>query len=51
VGVAVDGFSLFRFTYFCLAVTNWVVLPALALLLGALHFINESLAQKTQSTT
>jgi hypothetical protein len=51
VGVAVDGFSLFRFTYFCLAVTNWVVLPALALLLGALHFLNESLAQKTQSTT
>jgi hypothetical protein len=41
-GLAVDGFSLFRFTYFCLAVTNWVVLPALALLLGTLPFLRES---------
>jgi hypothetical protein len=51
VGLAVDGFSLFRFTYFCLAVTNWVVLPALSLLLGALPFLSESPAQTTYRTT
>jgi hypothetical protein len=51
VGLAVDGFSLFRFTYFCLAVTNWVVLPALALLIGALPFLRESSALTMQSTT
>jgi hypothetical protein len=51
VGLAVDGFSLVRFSYFCLAVTNWVVLPALAWLLGALPFLRESSPLTTRSTT
>jgi hypothetical protein len=42
LGLAVDGFSLFRFTYFCLAVTNWVVLPACALFTGTLPFLRET---------
>ena len=50
-GLAVDGFSLFRFAYFCLAVTNWVVLPALALLFGALPFLGGSPALTMRSTT
>ena len=51
VGLAVDGFSLFRFTYFCLAVTNWAVLPAFASLLGARPFLREPSALTTRSTT
>jgi hypothetical protein len=33
-GLAVDGFSMFRLFYFVLAIANWVILPACALLLG-----------------
>ncbi len=50
VGLAVDGFSLFRLAYFCLSVTNWVVLPAFALLLGALPFLRESSTDSEQRT-
>ena len=42
VGLAVDGFSLFRLAYFCLAVTNWVILPGAALFAGAVPFLRES---------
>jgi hypothetical protein len=38
-GLAVDGFSMFRLFYFVLAIANWVILPACALLLGALPFL------------
>jgi len=42
VGLALDGFSMFRLFYFALALANWVVLPAFALLLGAAPFLRET---------
>lgn len=40
-GLAIDGFSLLRLAYFGLALVNWVVIPGLALLIGALLFLGE----------
>jgi hypothetical protein len=40
-GLAIDGLSLLRLGYFGLAVVNWVAIPGLALLLGALPFLKE----------
>jgi hypothetical protein len=41
VGLAIDGFSLLRLGYFGLAVVNWVAIPGLALLLGAMPFLRQ----------
>ncbi len=49
-GLAIDGVSFFRLVLFGIGVTNWVVLPALALLLGALPFLRESPGLTTRST-
>lgn len=48
-GLAVDGVSLLRLGYFGLGIANWVVIPGLALLLGALPFLHESTAPGTYS--
>ncbi|MGD1076727.1 MAG: hypothetical protein ABR881_00265 [Candidatus Sulfotelmatobacter sp.] len=40
--LAIDGFSALRLAYFGLAVANWVAIPGLALLLGALPFLREA---------
>jgi hypothetical protein len=41
-GLAIDGFDFFRLVGFGLGVVNWVVVPAVALLLGALPFVSPS---------
>jgi len=41
-GLAIDGFDFFRLVGFGLGVVNWVVIPAVALLLGALPFVSSS---------
>ncbi len=41
-GLAVEGFSMFRLFYFVLAVTNWVALPGVALLVGAMPFLRNT---------
>lgn len=38
-GLAVDGFTFFRLIHFGIGLTNWVALPAVALLLGAAPFL------------
>jgi len=40
-GLAVDGFSFFRLVAFGMGLTNWVVVPGLALLLGTLPFLRD----------
>ena len=40
--LVVDGFSFLRFVYFAFLLMNWVAIPGLALLLGALPFLGES---------
>ena len=40
-GLAIDGFDFFRLVGFGLGVVNWVVIPAVALLLGALPFVSQ----------
>ncbi len=40
-GLAIDGFSFLRFVYFGIGLINWVLLPALALFLGAAPFLRE----------
>ena len=37
-----DGFSWFRVVYFAVAIVNWVVIPAAALLFGAAPFLRHS---------
>jgi hypothetical protein len=51
LGLAIDGLSLLRLGYFALAVVNWVAIPGLALLLGALPFLHESPVPETQRST
>jgi hypothetical protein len=41
-GLAIDGVSFFRLVSFGLGLANWVALPAVALLLGALPFLRAS---------
>ena len=43
--------SDFPFAYFGLTIFNWVLLPALALLIGTLPFLRESPALGARSTT
>jgi hypothetical protein len=40
-GLAIDGFAFFRLVMFGVCLTNWVLLPALALFLGAIPFLRE----------
>ena len=42
LAMAVDRFLWFRLTYFAVAVVNWVVIPGLALLLGAAPFLRDA---------
>lgn len=41
-GLVIDGFDFFRLVGFGLGVVNWVVIPAIALLLGALPFLSQA---------
>jgi hypothetical protein len=41
-GLAIDGFSFFRLVHFGIGLANWVALPGLALLVGALPFLKSS---------
>jgi hypothetical protein len=41
-GLAIDGFAFLRLVGFGLGAVNWVVLPAIALLLGALPFLGQA---------
>jgi len=41
-GLVIDGFDFFRLLGFGLGVVNWVVIPAFALLVGALPFVSQS---------
>jgi hypothetical protein len=41
LALAHDGISRFRFFAFSLALVNWAVLPASALLIGALPFVKK----------
>jgi len=40
-GLALDGLSFFRLVRFGIGVTNWVLLPALSLLIGVIPFLRE----------
>lgn len=40
-GLAIDGFTFFRLIHFGIGLTNWVALPAVALLLGTAPFLHE----------
>jgi len=40
-GLALHGFSFFRMVRFGIGVTNWVLLPALSLLVGVIPFLRE----------
>lgn len=44
-GVAIDGFHFFQLVSFGLMLLNWVVLPALALLIGELPFLQPKLRE------
>ena len=44
--LAIDGFSAMRFVYFGIGVANWVVIPGLALLVGALPFLRGAKAHQ-----
>jgi len=46
--VAVDGFSSLLIASFGVGLTNWVALPALALLIGALPFLHENRVAETR---
>ena len=41
-GLAIDGFHYFRLVAFGVGVTNWVVIPAMALAIGTAPFLRES---------
>ncbi len=43
--LAIDGFRLFRLVGFALGLTNWVLIPAGVLLLGALPFLRPRAAE------
>ena len=41
-GLAIDGFAFFRLVLFGIGLINWVLLPGVALLLGAAPFLRET---------
>lgn len=47
-GLAIDGLDFFRLVAFGLCLINWVAIPALALLLGALPFLRDSNLREVQ---
>ncbi len=49
-GIAIDGFHFFQLVSFGLMVINWVALPAVALLLGALPFLHQE-RQRSEATS
>jgi hypothetical protein len=48
-GLAIDGFHFFRLVAFGLGLINWVVIPAAALLIGAVPFLRDSMPVSSQS--
>jgi hypothetical protein len=50
-GLALDGLHFFILVGFGMGIANWVALPALALLIGALPFRHEPPVPETGSTT
>ena len=48
-GLAIDGLDFFRLVAFGLGLANWVVLPGVALLVGALPFVAGDLRQEANS--
>jgi len=48
-GLAIDGLSFFRLVAFGLGLINWVVIPAAALLAGALPFLRTPLHHSAKS--
>jgi hypothetical protein len=47
VGLDLDGFSALRLASFALAMANWVAIPSLALLVGALPFLRKPEVRET----
>lgn len=45
-GLAIDGFSAIRFVYLGIGVANWVAIPGVALLAGALPFLRTAKAHQ-----
>jgi hypothetical protein len=45
-GLAIDGFSFLRIVYFGIGLANWVAIPGLALLVGAIPFLREPSLQR-----
>jgi hypothetical protein len=45
--MVVDGSPWLRLLYFAIAVANWIVVPGLALLLGALPFLRKNASQSS----
>lgn len=50
-GLAIDGFHFFTLVGFGLAIANWVAMPAVALLIGALPFLHQSPTATQRNTT
>lgn len=50
LGLAIDGFHFLELVAFGLLVTNWVVIPAVALLVGALPFLYTSSGSQQGAT-
>lgn len=50
-GLAIDGLHFLQLVSFGLGLINWVAIPAVALLLGALPFLHRSPAPGTQRST
>jgi len=50
-GLAIDGLQFLRLVGFGLGLANWVALPGIALLIGALPFLHDSPQAATQRST
>ena len=50
-GLAIDGVQFVRVVSFGIGLINWVVIPALALLLGTLPFLNKRKHQTQRTAT
>ena len=50
-GLAIDGIHFFRLVSFGLGLTNWVAIPSVALLVGAVPFLDQAGSEPQQITT
>jgi hypothetical protein len=50
-GLAIDGIHFFRLVSFAMGLTNWVAIPALALLVGVAPFLSPAAPEPQQITT